>query len=143
MNHTIQSLGMTISRFLLSYIFIQAGWSKLFNYSATQGFMESMSVPPTLLPLVILLELGGGLAILVGFSTRFIAVSLAAFSVVSGTIFHLSPADSGQMIHFYKNLALAGGFLALSFAPSVKWSIDYHLHTRLHKNQPQLAKLFS
>ncbi|MGF1755642.1 DoxX family protein, partial [Vibrio makurazakiensis] len=64
-----------LARILLAYLFIQAGWGKLFNYEGTAGYMASQGVSSHLLPLVILLELGGGLAIFAGFMTRFTALS--------------------------------------------------------------------
>ncbi|RZA19432.1 MAG: DoxX family protein, partial [Lysobacteraceae bacterium] len=79
MNATLSLLG----RIGLSLIFIISGWGKIAGYAATQGYMESVGVPGALLPLVIALELGGGLAILAGLFTRWIAIALAVFSIVS------------------------------------------------------------
>lgn len=110
MNAVLSLLG----RAGLSLIFIIAGWGKIAGYAATQGYMESMGVPGALLPLVIALELGGGLAILLGVFTRPIAIALAFFSVVSALIFHANLADPMQSILFWKNFALAGGFLLLA-----------------------------
>lgn len=110
MNAALSLLG----RAGLSLIFILAGWGKMAGYAATQGYMESMGVPGALLPLVIALELGGGLAILLGVFTRPIAIALALFSVVSALIFHANLADPMQSILFWKNFALAGGFLLLA-----------------------------
>ncbi|MGF1697614.1 DoxX family protein [Vibrio lamellibrachiae] len=143
MNTQLRYIATLVSRLLLSIIFIQAGWGKLHNFSATQGFMESMSIPGILLPAVILLELGGGLAILLGFSTRAIAAILSIFSVVSGFIFHFDPNSSGQMIHFYKNVALAGGFLALCQIDPIKWSLDFHLRALPIIKRKNLEVLFS
>ena len=63
-----------IGRVLLAYIFLVAGWGKLTAYSATVGYMEAMGVPGALLPLTILVEFGGGLALLFGFQARFAAL---------------------------------------------------------------------
>lgn len=98
----------------LSLIFIIAGWGKIAGYAGTQQYMESMGVPGALLPLVIVLELGGGLAILGGVFTRWIAIALAGFSIVSAVIFHAQLADPMQAIMFWKNVAIAGGFLLLA-----------------------------
>ena len=76
--------------------------------------MESMGVPGVLLPLVIALELGGGLAILTGVFTRWTALALAAFSIASALVFHANFADPMQAINFWKNVAIAGGFLTLA-----------------------------
>ena len=110
MNATFSLLG----RIGLSLIFIISGWGKLAGYAATQGYMESMGVPGMLLPLVIALELGGGLAILAGLYTRWIAIALALFSIVAALIFHSNLGDPMQAILFWKNVAMAGGFLLLA-----------------------------
>ena len=109
MNATSSLLG----RLGLSLIFIISGWGKIAGYAATQQYMEAMGVPGGLLPLVIALELGGGLAILGGAFTRWIALALAAFSLASAALFHGNLGDAAQAIHFWKNVAMAGGFLML------------------------------
>ena len=100
------------SRALMALIFIGAGYSKLTGYAGTQSYMEAMHVPGALLPLVIALELGGGIALLMGLQTRLIAGLLAGFSIVTGFIFH-GGADQMNQIMLMKNLAIAGGLLAL------------------------------
>jgi putative oxidoreductase len=77
-----------IGRVLLSIIFIQAGWSKIFGYAATVEHMQAAGVPGALLPLVILTELGGGLCILLGLVTRWAAIALAGFCVLAAYLFH-------------------------------------------------------
>lgn len=103
-----------LGRVGLSLIFIISGWSKIAGYAVTQGYMESMGVPGALLPLVIALELGGGLAILAGVATRWFAIGLAVFSVASALLFHADFADQMQATSFWKNIAIAGGFLLLA-----------------------------
>src|SRR5678809_1174477 len=100
-----------LGRIGLSLIFIISGWGKIAGYAATQQHMEAMGVPGALLPLVIALELGGGLAILMGVFTRWIAPALAAFSLASAALFHANLGDAAQAINFWKNVAMAGGFL--------------------------------
>jgi putative oxidoreductase len=101
------------ARLLMSLIFIISGWSKLVGYSGTQGYFASMGIPlPALVtPLVILIELGGGLALLFGFKARWAAGVLALFSIGTALIAHTNFADANQMNNFMKNLAMAGGFL--------------------------------
>lgn len=125
-----RNLGLLIARLLLALMFVLSGWGKISGYAGTQGYMQSAGVPGALLPLVILAELGGGLAILLGFMTRTAAVMLALFTLAAGFLFHLHPADQMQMIMFMKNLAIAGGFLALAVAGAGAFSID----ARLGKN---------
>ncbi|CAK1976353.1 DoxX family protein [Vibrio crassostreae] len=123
-----------LARILLAYLFIQAGWGKLFSYEGTAGYMASQGVSAHFLPLVILLELGGGLAILAGFMTRFTALSIAFFSLVSGVMFHFDPSSSGQMINFYKNFSVAGGYLALAALGAGSFSVDHWLSNKLKQD---------
>ncbi|MEF2147533.1 DoxX family protein [Luteimonas sp. SHGZ20W] len=120
-------------RILLSLIFILSGWSKISGYEATQGYMTSMGVPGQLLPLVIILELLGGLAIAFGLFTRWTALALAGFSVVSAVIFHSNLGDQAQFINFFKNLAMAGGFLILAANGPGALSLDSWLAGRRTK----------
>jgi len=113
-----------IARVLLSHIFILAGLSKITGYAGTQGYMESVGVPGMLLPLVILLEVGGGLAILVGLKTKLVSYALAGFTVIAAIIFHSNLADQMQMILFMKNFAIAGGFLLLAEHGAGNYSFD-------------------
>jgi putative oxidoreductase len=108
--HTFSPL---IGRMFISLIFIVAGYGKITAYSGTVGYMESMGIPRILLPLVILTELGGGLAILLGFQTRLVAFLMAGFCVLSALIFHFDLSDQMQSVMFMKNIAIAGGFLFL------------------------------
>ena len=101
-------------RVLLALMFVAAGYGKIGGYEGTQGYMEAMGIPGMLLPLVIVLELGGGLAIIAGWQTRTIAIVLAGFSIVAAFIFHLDFADRMESILFMKNLSVAGGFLLLA-----------------------------
>jgi putative oxidoreductase len=73
-----------------------------------------MGVPGMLLPLVIILELGGGLAIIAGWQTRIVAILLAGFTLLAAFTFHLDFADRMESIMFMKNLSVAGGFLLLA-----------------------------
>ena len=120
MNTYLSLLGRTG----LSLIFIISGWGKIAGYAATQGYMESVGVPGALLPLVIALELGGGLAIVAGVFTRWFALGLAVFSIASALLFHFNLADQMQAIMFWKNFAIAGGFLMLAASGPGALSLD-------------------
>jgi len=113
-----------VARILLAHIFILAGISKITGFDGTQGYMESVGVPGMLLPLVIILELGGGLALLVGWQTRLISYAVAAFTVIAAVIFHSNFADQMQMIMFMKNFAIAGGLLLLAEHGAGDYSFD-------------------
>ena len=111
-------------RILLAHIFVISGYGKIAGYAGTQAYMVSKGVPGELLPLAILLELGGGMAIIAGFMTRWTALALALFCVVSGLLFHWDLGDQGQTINLMKNFALAGGLLLLAQAGAPFLSID-------------------
>jgi len=109
------------ARLMASAIFIGAGISKLGSYAGTAGYMASMGVPGAMLPLVIALELGGGLALLFGFQTRLVAFLLAGFSIIAGLIFH---GGADQQIMLMKNFAMAGGLLAFTMFGAGRLSLD-------------------
>ncbi len=109
----IENYSSLIGRILISAIFLASGLSKISGYEATQGYMDAMGVPGALLPLVIVFEVVGALAIIVGFKTRIAAFLLAGFSLLSAVLFHFNFADQMESILFMKNVAIAGGFLFL------------------------------
>ena len=115
-----------LGRIGLSWVFIDSGWSKIAAYAGTQQYMESAGVPGVLLPLVIALELGGGIAILLGGFTRSVALAMAVFSIVAAALFHLPhfAEDPMQAINVWKNLAMAGGFCVLAAHGAGRYSID-------------------
>ncbi|MBE7638405.1 DoxX family membrane protein [Sneathiella sp. P13V-1] len=115
-------------RVLLAALFIPAGFSKISGYEGIQGYMEAMGVPGALLPLVIILEIGGGIALLVGLKTKWIAFALAGFTLIAAVIFHYQPADQIQMILFMKNIAIAGGLALLIAIGGGKFSADGFLN---------------
>lgn len=115
---------MLAGRALMAYLFIIAGWGKIVNYSGTAAYMESQGIPGSLLFLVILLEFGGGLALLIGYQTRFVAFFLAFFCISSGLMFHGAPEEATSLM---KNLAMAGGFIYIFVHSAGKFSIDSFL----------------
>lgn len=120
----LNSILILAARVLMAAIFVTAGLSKLgAGYAGTAGYMASVGLPAFLLPLVILLEIGGGLALVVGFQTRLAALALAGFSIISAFIFHSAP-DQMQQIMFMKNLGLAGGLLAFTVFGAGRLSLD-------------------
>ncbi|WP_126454985.1 DoxX family protein [Sulfuriflexus mobilis] len=127
----MQKFSNLAGRILIAQIFLLAGINKISGYAGTQGYMEAMGIPGALLPLVIVLEVGGGLALIAGWQTRLVSLALAGFSIVSAIIFHADFADQTMMIMFMKNFAIAGGLLVLA-ARDMKdtISIDNRLLTR-------------
>jgi putative oxidoreductase len=124
MMQSIQTLAAPLGRVFIALIFVVTGLNKISNYSGTQGYMESMGVPGMLLPLVIALEVIGGLAIILGWQARIVAFLLAGFCLVSAILFHGNIGDQTQFIQFLKNLGLAGGFLFIVANGAGAWSLD-------------------
>jgi putative oxidoreductase len=131
------NLHLLVGRILLALIFVFAGFAKLAdpgtidNAWSTAGMIAGKGLPlaVVLAYLAGLVELLGGLAILVGFQTRLAAWALAAFSVAAGLLFHTgTTGDAGMdvinQIMLMKNLAIAGGFLALAAHGAGAWSLD-------------------
>ena len=116
-----------VGRILLAFIYVTSGWSKIGGYAGTAQYMESAGVPGILLPLVIIVELIGGLMVVFGFYTRIAAITLAGFTILAAILFHIGP---DQMIAFNKNLAIAGGFLVLAANGAGAWSVDARLGGR-------------
>ncbi len=115
-----------LGRVLLSIIFILGGLGKIASPAATIAYISSVGIPfpePAMYASIVV-ELGGGLMILLGFQTRLVALALAAFCIVTGLLFHYNPGDAGQMTHYFKNLAMAGGFLQLFAVGAGLWSLD-------------------
>ena len=133
-------LSAPIGRIMLAFIFIMAGANKIFTYTATQAYMDSMGVPGVLLPLVITTELLGGLAIILGWHTRLAAFLLAGFSLLAAVFFHADFGDQTQMILFMKNVAMAVGFMILAHHGAGAFALDNlkgdedPLHIELNKD---------
>jgi len=119
------------ARVLMALLFLPAGIGKLTHYAATAGYFTHVHIPTALLPLVILLEIGGGLAILLGFHTRIAAFALAVFCIAAAFLVHLHPGEPMQMINFWKNIALTGGFLAVYLHGAGSLSLDGRMRGRL------------
>ncbi|WP_075291026.1 DoxX family protein [Pararhizobium arenae] len=121
-----QSTIVLVGRILLSILFIFAGFGKITALGGTAGYFGSIGLPVPMVTAVVvaLVELLGGIAILVGFQTRIVSYVLAAFCVATAFIGHFNFADQMQLISFQKNLAMAGGFLVLAAYGPGSLSID-------------------
>ncbi len=122
--NALTRLAGPLGRLFLAAIFINSGIGKISAYAGTQGYMESQGVPGALLPLVILVEVVGGLAVVAGWQTRIAAFLLAGFTLLSALLFHLDFADQMQAIMFMKNVSIAGGLLLLVAHGAGAYSID-------------------
>jgi putative oxidoreductase len=111
-------------RILLAAIFLHEAWSKLAGYQAAVAYMNAYGVPGLLLPGAIAVELLGGLCILLGYQTRIAALALAAFCIATAVLFHTKLGDRNQLLHFEKDLAIAGGFLVLFAHGGGAWALD-------------------
>lgn len=120
----LDDAGVLVARILMPILFIVAGWGKISGYAGTQQYMEAMGVPGFLLPLTILLELGGGLAILFGFLTRTTAIITAVFTILTALLFHSDFSQGPNSIMYMKNFSIAGGYLLLAIFGPGAYSID-------------------
>lgn len=120
------SVKLLFARILLSVIFIMAGLQKFGAIEGTAGYIGSVGLPfPTLLAwAAAIFEAVAGAFILAGFMTRYTSWALAIFCLFTGFVFHFQPDDQIQMIMLMKNLAIAGGFLALAAVGPGLYSID-------------------
>ncbi len=123
-NAALASAADVAGRFLLALLFLLSGLGKLGAYSATAAYMSATGVPGALLPVVIATEVLGALAIILGWRTRVVAFLLAGFALLTAVTFHNNLADQTQMIMFFKNLSIAGGFLVLVVHGAGPLSLD-------------------
>jgi len=115
---TLTASAALVGRLLMASLFLLEATSKIRGYDLAVAYMERFSVPSVLLPLAILVELGGGLLLVIGWQTRLAALALAIFSVLTAVLFHVNLADRNQVLHLEKDLAIAGGLLVLfAFGP--------------------------
>lgn len=109
-------------RVMLGSLFLLSGIDKAANYTATQGYMAASGVPGALLPLVIAFQFSVAAALIAGWHARLAAALLAGFSLTTAVVFHTDFADQIQTIMFLKNVAIAGGLLALAGAGAGAWA---------------------
>src|ERR1700722_12331567 len=124
----LQTYAKPLGRLLMSSLFIWAGYTKLFVFGPTgkSKYFASVHIPiPDIAAwVVIIIEIIGGLMILVGYQTRWVALALAIFCLITGFGVHLPVGDQANMTNFYKNLAMAGGFLYVFAAGAGALSVD-------------------
>src|ERR1700733_10460388 len=115
-----------IGRILMCLLFVLGGWGKLMGAAATQAMFAKQGLPmvEAAWVLAVVVELGGGLAILFGVFTRPVGLVLAAWCVATALIAHTNLADRAQEINFFKNLGLTGGFLYVAAFGAGAWSFD-------------------
>jgi putative oxidoreductase len=115
-----------LSRALMAAIFIESGIGKALAPSETMaGFAHlHVAVPGAAYAVALLVEIGGGIAFLIGWKARCAALVLAIWCIVTALVAHYHPEDRGQMINFMKNLCMAGGFLQVVAYGAGRFSVD-------------------
>ncbi|RGE45259.1 DoxX family protein [Comamonas testosteroni] len=120
-----------LGRILIAALFLPAGVGKISGFAGTVGYAASagMPLPQVSVALAIVIEIAGGLAILLGWQTRWAAVILGFFTVVASFFFHNFwgvPAEAAgmQQLLFWKNIAVAGGLLGYAAHGAAAWSVD-------------------
>jgi putative oxidoreductase len=115
-----------IGRILICLLFVLGGWGKLMAPAATQAMFAKQGLPlvEAAWVLAVMIELGGGLLILLGLFTRPVAFILAVWCVATALIAHTNLADRAQEINFFKNMGLTGGFLYIAAFGARAWSLD-------------------
>jgi putative oxidoreductase len=126
-----------LARFLLALLFLIFGWNKLTGFHGAVGYMQSIGAPVPLISALIatIVELFGGLAILLGIFTRPIALLFVLYSFATGYIGHAYWTMTGlpqfeAEINFYKNVSIAGGFLLLYVTGPGRFAVDALLDRR-------------
>jgi putative oxidoreductase len=118
-----------LGRLFLVLLFVISGFGKIGGYAGTAAYMAANGVPGMLLPLVIVLEIGGGILVLLGWHTRIASLLLAGFTILALLLFHL-PVTAENQIVFLAELGVAGGFLVLAAHGPGAWSLDTWLARR-------------
>ena len=114
-----------VGRTLLGLMFVMSGFGKIAGFAGTAGYIASrgLPLPEVLAALTIVVELGGGLLLLVGLFSRWAGLALAVFSVLAAFLFHNywsadAASHMSQYINFWKNISIAGGMLLVAaFGP--------------------------
>lgn len=119
-----------LGRLLITYVYITSGWSKVFGWSGNIQYMSTRHLPftPVLLAIAAVIEVGGSICLVTGFQARWAAFIMFGYTIVLTLLFHNYWSFTGmlrgaQETHFRKNLAIAGGLLALAHGGPGKWSI--------------------
>ena len=115
-----------VGRLMIGLPFVLSGMSKLGAYGATTGMISAVGLPfpPLAFAVAVAVELGGGVLLLAGYRVRFVATAMAVFALATAVSFHSNFADQNQMIHFLKNVMMAGGLLQITAFGAGAISLD-------------------
>ena len=125
-------------RLCIAFIFIRSPIRKMLEYSRFEGMLESHSIAAELLPVVIIAELGCGIALALGWQTRLAAFLLAGFTALASFIFHWDwEANFYIYVFFSKNIAIFGGLLFIASRGSGKFSLDQYFTGKVTAQDPR------
>ena len=116
-----------LGRIFLSTLFLIEGTNKILNYEETIQYMENFGVPGYLAIPAIILEILFPLLLIIGYQTKIAALVMMIFTIVVAIIFHTNFDDQMQFITFFKDIAIAGGFIIIFVNGAGKFSVDYKL----------------
>ena len=116
-----------LGRIFLSTLFLIEGINKIFNYEGTIQYMENFGVSEYLAIPAIILEILFPLLLIIGYHAKIAALVMAVFTIVVAIIFHTNFDDHMQFITFFKDIAIAGGFIIIFVNGSGRFSLDYKL----------------
>jgi putative oxidoreductase len=124
-----------LGRLFLAVLFLASGANKLQDPAAAMAYIEQagLPLPSFAYAAAALVEVLGGLLLLVGYQARIAAAALAGFSIVAAVFFHSNFADVNQAIHFMKNVAIAGGLLQVVAFGAGAFSLDHRNSTRAER----------
>jgi putative oxidoreductase len=121
---------LLIGRLLLAWIFLHEGAFLLLNYSASSAGIAKMGAPAFALAPVIALQVAAGLSIAIGCYARCGALALGLFCLATAFLFHTNFAVRNELLHFEKDIAIAGGMFVLMVSGAGRWSVDGWLRAR-------------
>jgi putative oxidoreductase len=124
MSFPVKDAAALAGRLLLAALFLHEAWSMLTGYSAAVAYAQAFGVPGQLMPFAIAVEAGCGGLILLGYRTRAAALLLAGFCVATAVLFHTKLGNRNELLHFEKDLAIAGGLLVLFARGAGGWALD-------------------
>lgn len=116
-----------LGRILIASLFVPAGFEKLTGFKGAVDYAASaghLPVPSLAIAAAIAIELGCGLLLLIGWKARWAAAAMALFAIATALAFHNNFADVDMQIHFFKNLAIAGGLLNFVYFGAGPFSVD-------------------
>jgi putative oxidoreductase len=132
----VQEAAALVGRLLIAALFLHEAWSKLTDYATAVAYAQAFGVPGALIPAAIALETACAVLILLGYHVRIAALLLAGFCVATAVLFHTRFGNRNELLHFEKDLAIAGGLLVLFARGAGAWAFDA---LRVGTGKPKIA----